>query len=172
MNRIRRLIIVVPSLVVSLALTGLLGGCGFQPRGSNPSTGEVPGRIMINGLSTYDPLYRTLSSELSRVGSSTVGESSEADAVLHLFDQLIERRVLTLDSSAKVIEYELEQALRFRLTEPDGTIRVEDQRVRVLRIAFAPPSGVLGYSREIDEIRADMRRDLARKILNRIAAQY
>ena len=175
MNRIQALSTMAlrtlgPRTVLLLLLVGLLHGCGFEPRGQATSVGKLPARILIQGLEPYDPLYRRLAGELSRAGSTAVTEAAEADAQLNLTEHFHERRILTLDRRAKVIEYELEEAIQFRLNDPGGDTRIEDQRVRVLRTVFAPPSGVLGYNREIDEVRDDMRRDLSRRILNRIAA--
>jgi outer membrane lipopolysaccharide assembly protein LptE/RlpB len=177
MNPIRRRWLDAPTAsarrfaVAVLLLVGLLQGCGFQPRGQSMAVGELPARVLVLGLASYDPLYRSLAGELSRAGSTLVTDAAETDAVLLLSGYAAEQRILTLDSSAKVIEYELEEAVRFRLNDPDGRTRVQEQRVRVLRILYAPPSGVLGYGHEIDAVRADMRRDLARRILQRIAAQ-
>jgi outer membrane lipopolysaccharide assembly protein LptE/RlpB len=158
-------------VILLLILAGLLYGCGFQPRGQDTAVGQLPAKVLIKGLASYDPLYRSLAGALSRAGSTVVSETTEADVQLSFSDHFYERRVLTLDRRAKVIEYELEEAIQFRLNDPKGDTRIEDQRVRVLRTVFAPPSGVLGYSREIDEVRENMRRDLSRRILNRIAAQ-
>ena len=156
-----------------LALTAafVLAGCGFEPRGTGAATGSLPERVSIRGLATYDPLYRALAAELSRAGSKAVGEAEGAEAALHVYDHRFESRILTLDSSAHVIEYELEEAVQFHLSGPEGARRVEGQRLRVLQTVFVPPSGVLGYNREIDAVRGDMRRELARRMLARIAAQ-
>lgn len=159
------------NLAPLLGLVLILAGCGFQPRGTTVATGVLPERIQIRGLATYDPLYRRLARELSRAGSTAVSDPQTGVPVLYLYDHVYDQRILTLDSTANVIEYELEEAVRFRLSDPAGESRVADQRVRVLQTVFAPPSGVLGYNREIDAVREDMRRDLTQRILNRIAAQ-
>lgn len=80
--------------------------------------------------------------------------------------------MLSVDSRNKASEYELEESARIRVTR--GSIagsEGDEETVRVMRIQFRPSAGVLSGERESELLRRDMVRELAQKILARVAAR-
>jgi outer membrane lipopolysaccharide assembly protein LptE/RlpB len=53
----------------------------------------------------------------------------------------------------------------------DGEPLAEPQTVRVLRIQFQPATDILARRREAELQREDMHRELAQRVLQRVAAQ-
>lgn len=161
-------------LLSFLALSVLLGvsACGFQPRGHALNLSGLPGPVTIVGVDRYSPLHRELSRQLDSAGIGITDTISGAGSILRLRDLSSSRRVLSVDSRNKQVEYELEESVRFSLRSGSDDERVPEQTVRVLRIQYNPEDEVLGRSNEEQMLRKDMRRDLAGRILQRLATQY
>jgi LPS-assembly lipoprotein len=156
-------------LLLLVLLLPLLGACGFQPRGQTAPLVELGGPLQVTGLGLHDPLYRELQQalELAGAGAATDGGA----AVLRISDRRSTRRVLSVDNRNKAVEYELEESFRFSVHDAQGRERVPEQDLLSLRIIFNPEDEVLGRNREEDLLRADMRRDLANRLVERLAAQ-
>jgi LPS-assembly lipoprotein len=161
-------------LVALLALLGLLAlsaGCGFKPRGQTVDLTSVPGPLHISGIRPYSPLARELRRQLEQTGIAVVDARADSGSVLRIGRRDTDSRVLSVNSRNKAVEYELEESARIALYGLDGRELVAPQTVRVLRILLRPGETLLGSNREEDLLRADMRRELAERIVRRIAAQ-
>ncbi|MCB1725453.1 MAG: hypothetical protein H6959_08390 [Chromatiaceae bacterium] len=157
-------------LPLALATALLAGGCGFQPRGQ--IDGSLPSPLHIAGLSPYSTLHRELTQQLEAVHGTLSTSADSAAATLHIVRRDSEARVLSVDSRNKASEYELEESARIRVTR--GSIagsEGDEETVRVMRIQFRPSAGVLSGERESELLRRDMVRELAQKILARVAAR-
>lgn len=151
----------------------VLAGCGFQPRGQVQGVSGIPSPLHVSGIRTYSALHRELKKQLEQVGVSVAANAAGSAAVLHIRKHDSDRRVLSVDSRNKTVENELEESARFELRSPDRQeVLATEQTARVLRIQFAPRETVLGNRREEDLLRQDMRRELAQRILQRIAARH
>lgn len=163
-------VLLIMLLAASLGLISLTG-CGFQPRGQNAGLGAVPSPLYISGIGRFSELHRALERELIRAGGSLAKDAVSSAIVLHVIRHDSDARVLSVDSSNKAVEYEHEEMARIVLRR--GQIGVsEPQTVRVLRIQLAPGSEILISEREAEHLRGDMRRELAQRILQRVAAQH
>jgi outer membrane lipopolysaccharide assembly protein LptE/RlpB len=153
-----------------LLLALLIAGCGFQPRGQTPRLSGVPGPILISGILPASPLQRALVRELEAAGATVAPSRTQGVAVLDIDRLRSERRVLSVDSRNKAVEYELAESARFALRSADGRELVPAQTARVLRIQFRPGDAILASDREAELVREDMREELASKIVRRLAA--
>lgn len=156
------------ALVLALALT-LLAGCGFQPRGESGGLADLPNPLYISGLRPYSPLHRELSAQLANHGVA-LSETPDGVARLSVHQHYADSRLLSVDSSNKAVEYELEEALRFSLFDAAQTKQIDEQTVHVLRIQYRPRQAILAAEREAELLRDDMRRELVQKLLQRLAA--
>lgn len=159
------------SLLSLLTLAVAIGGCGFQPRGHSGALGDMPSPVHIAGIDRFSALHRELVSQLQRAGASITASSADSAVVLLIRDLESDARLLTVDSRNKAVEYELEESARFEIRSPDQQVPVKPQTVRVLRIQFQPPEAILASEREATLLRKDMRRELAQRMLQRVAAQ-
>lgn len=155
-------------VLVFLALT--LSGCGFQPRGLTTTLSGVPSPVFVSGITSYSDLYRELGLQLKIAGVELVPSAAESASVLRITGVDSEARVLSVNSRNKAVEYELEESASFSLLASDGRELIKTQRVAVLRIQYRPEIGVLGSDREGELLRRDMRRDVAGRIVRRLAA--
>ncbi len=159
------------TLTLGLLLATLaLSGCGFHLRGTGPGAGTLNTPVAIAGLPPYGPLQRELRRALDAAGAQ-LDETTPQPAVLRVANHDSSRRVLSVDSRNKASEYELLEALEFRLTSASGEELVASQTVRTVRVLFNPETEVLGRNREEDLLREDMRRELAERVVQRLAAQ-
>ncbi len=154
-----------------LAASFLLTSCGFQPRGQAHPIDGIPGPIYIIGEQPYSDIYRELKRQLGIAGVSVVTDAQSSQTTLRIIDWDHDRRVLSLNSRNKVVEYELEETVRFSMRTTDGDELVPPQKIRVVRIQFNPQDAVLGAGREGELLREDMLRELVERMLGRLAAQ-
>ena len=165
----RRIPAATPLLLV-LAIA-LAAGCGFQPRGHTGSHANLPGQIRIKGLSSFTDLYRQLDRQLQLAGTEVLNDTNGSAPALIVIDTDSERRLLSVNSRNRAVEYELIGEASFALHAADGSQLIAPQTLRVLRILFQPEVRVLGSERESHLLRRDMREELAGRIIRRLAAQ-
>ena len=156
--------------LLAAALAPLAAGCGFQPRGQTPGAEAIPAPLYISGISPYSALHREIEEQLRIAGVALAPVAAESAAVLSVADWRQESRLLSVDSRNKAVEFELEESARFGLRARGGEELVATQTARATRIQFRPETAVLGSSREAELLRADMIRDLAQRIVRRLAA--
>ncbi len=153
-----------------IALLTLLQGCGFHLRGA----AELPpsiSPIYIQGVGKHDPLRKGFRQSFSRAGIQITAEQSKASTILNITKQKQDRRVLSVDSRGKVVEYEISQALEFELLDASGTRLMENQSVGSQRAYENPETEILGKNQEEKMLRRDLRRDLIWRVVNRMQEQ-
>jgi LPS-assembly lipoprotein len=156
-------------VLVLLYLTA--SGCGFQPRGHAVALSTVPGPVFIAGIASYSDLYRALKLQLDLAGVEIAPSAADSASVLRISGVRSAAEVVAFNSRNKAIEYELEESAFFSLHAADGRQLVENQRIQVLRIQYRPEVGVLGSDREGELLREDMRKEIAERIVRRLATQ-
>lgn len=156
--------------VLLVAITLSVSGCGFQPRGQVLSLGGVPSPIHVSGIRPHSGLQRELARQLETAGVGIAASAADSAAVLRIDRRSSDSRVLSVDSRNKAVEYELEESARFSLRGADGRELAAEQTVRAVRIQLRPGDAILAADREADRLRADMHRELAERIVRRLAA--
>ncbi len=156
--------------ITVLLLVLVTEGCGFKLRGIHSLPASIS-PLFIEGVSREHELTNALTSQLKSAGILIIDERKEANAILRLSDYSSDRRVVALNKSGKVAEYELHEALRFELVDGSGTELVSSQQVSLLQSYVNPEDRVLGKQLEEDFLRRDMRRDLADQIIRRLETQ-
>ena len=154
-------------MAVSLAM--LVSGCGFQMRGEWQLPASVQNTVMTGGA---QQLYTHLQREF-RAASANLerppGESGVARIVVS--QNVMDRRVLSVDNTGKVIEYELFYLLRFKVVGADGNVLVKEQQINMVRDYPFISTEVGGAYNEELLLRDNMYKDMARQIMRRIQAQ-
>ncbi len=154
---------------VLLALVMMMSACGFQPRGNSTDLSQVPTPLYISGIAYHSDLHRELRRQLRRAGV-TVAETAEDGALLlRISEHDTDSRLLSLDSRNRAIETELEESVWVSAYDRAGNERLAPQQIRVLRILYRPPKEILGAGREAELLRADMRKEIAQRIMDRLA---
>ncbi len=66
---------------------------------------------------------------------------------------------------ARTAEYELTGETTFSVSRADGTVLVPERRIRAQAVFLRDPDDLLGSSAERDELRREIREELAERIL-------
>lgn len=148
-----------------------LSACGFHLRGDVKLDARLS-KITIEGVDAYDPFVRELTRALTNNGALVVAESKDATAVLKVMSNSSKRRALSVSSAGKVREYELYQALEFKVVDTAGRELLAPQRLELTRDYLFDKEDVLGKSNEEETLRRDLRRDLVRLVMLRLEALH
>ncbi len=156
----------LPLIFVLLSLSA----CGFHPRGQAmaPSTQLSP--VLVSGLPAHHPFYRELTHQLELSGVDLTTDQQAASTLLKIHSQKTNRRILSVNARNKTVEYEIEESLEYSIQHPQGASVGEHQFLKANRILFNPGIQILGRDREETLLRADMHKQLARLLINQLAA--
>ena len=153
-----------------LAIVLVLAGCGFKLRGNYALGSEFSLSHLQTQGSVSRILLESLRLGLTGSGSTMTAVRSEATAIIVLQREQVERRVLTVSSSAKVREYELYYGIEFEVQDAQGKTVVPRQQVELRRDYLFDENEVLAKDTEEAVVRKEMVRDAAQQILRRIQA--
>lgn len=145
----------------------LLSGCGFHLRGSV----ELPAALeslYIAGTPSDGELAVAIEIALASNGGQRAADRETATAVLAIEDERFTRRVLSVDSSGKALEYELNYRLAYTLYSVEGKELVAYQRIEQQRDYLYDAGNVLGMSDEEQALRETMRRSGVNRMLQRL----
>lgn len=152
-----------------LGLLSAISGCGFHPRGSSalPSAMAV---TYIKSGQPYGSLVDDFSAALQAQGGRITRQRSEATAVLHIVSNEIEKRVLSVDTAGKVLEFEVRQTIRFSVETSEKLPIVEQQEISLARDYIFSSAEALSAEREDKIIRKALQRNLVNLAMLRITA--
>lgn len=146
------------TLVLSIAV---LTACGWQLRGQV----NLPAPLRILAVDNQGVENITENYVRQALLSNGVTLSDEADYKLTLLQENNTRRVLAVTSNAKASEYELKQTLQARIHKGEWQELIE---VSSFRTQLYDAAAEIGKAQEAAELRADMRRDNANRLLRRL----
>lgn len=159
----------LPIGTVIFATLLLLQGCGFHLRG----TADLPASISpihIQGLGEYDELRIELTQIFKSNSIDVIKEQTQASSQLRI-TRSSGRRVLSVDGSGKVAEYELQEGAKFTLVSAEGIELVPEQTIDLIQTYLNAEDEVLGKQQEESMLRKDMHRDLASRLIRRLQSQ-
>lgn len=156
-----------------LALTGAasvaaLAGCGFRLRGAGAGQQQYPFRLLyIAGTATA----MTSQIKLLLAGQVQVTDkAADAEAVLTVLTDREQRSASAISASAQVREVELLQLFDFSLTNTSGRILIDAAPIQARRFVSYRENEAVAKEAEFELLFRDMRNDVARQVLRRLAA--
>ena len=158
----------------ALLAGGALGGCGFRPRGSGTAPG-VGARVFVDadrGLSVLPELREAL---LER-GFALAGNRDEADLLLRAGDESVAERIVSVQRTGRVSEYELIHEVNLLVARgvdgapPAYAPDAVPNRVSVTREYTWDVTEVLGKENEARILKLELRRELVRQMVLRTLA--
>ena len=153
--------------VLALVIVAAIAGCGYQLRGTALLPPEL-GAVHITGPRDISIAIARL---LDGAGVRVEPTRDSAGTMLQISDEQLDRRVLSIHpDTGKESEFELAYRVKFRVTDADGEELVPEQTVSLLRDYVFDVRAVLGKRREQEVLHAEMRRDAAARIVERIGA--
>ena len=153
---------------------GALGGCGFRPRGSGSGPG-VAGSVFVDadrGLSVLPELREAL---LER-GFTLAPNRDEAELLLRVGGERVAERIVSVQSTGRVSEYELLHEVNLLIAPRAGEgppaypADALPNRVGVTREYTWDVTEVLGKANEARILKLELRRELVRQVVLRTLA--
>ncbi len=152
----------------------MLQACGFHPRGSITELSD-PGSIFIDA-SRDSTLTTELQKALSERAFRIATNRDDADIWLRLTGEQQIQRIVSLQSTGRVSEFELSHSVNMLIAqaEEDQEIAYDAEqspnRVEVIREYTYDTRGILGKENEARTLRGEMREELIRQIVLRAIA--
>ncbi|MGD8933445.1 MAG: LPS assembly lipoprotein LptE [Gammaproteobacteria bacterium] len=157
-----------------LQISGLLliacavAACGFHLRGSY-NLPEHLSPLFIDKDSMSLELYRELRSALVASGVGLTDDAAAASSVLKVNKEQRSRDVISVDTLGRAREYRLIYRLVFSL-QASGEALIDKSNIQLTRNLLFDPETVLGVAQEREYVYADMIRDSAGQVLQKLQA--
>jgi LPS-assembly lipoprotein len=150
-----------------LLTVGVLAGCGFHLRGSQP----LPYESIYVGAPANSELGAALRRSIRASAGTRIADSpQEAEAVLAVVGENREKVILTLDTAGRVREFQLRYRFVFRLHDRKGADLLPQTEILLTRDFTFNDSVLLAKEQEEALLYADMQNDLVQQIVRRLAA--
>lgn len=153
----------------------LVQACGFQPRGSITELSD-PGSIFIDATrdsTLTSDLEKALTDRAFRIAPNR----DAADIWLRLTGEQQVQRIVSLQSTGRVSEFELSHSVNMQVAQSNTGQDIKydpvqsPNRVEVIREYTYDTRGVLGKENEARTLRGEMREELIRQIVLRAIAR-
>jgi LPS-assembly lipoprotein len=151
-----------------LLITCAVAACGFHLRGSYDLP-EHLSPLFIDKDSMSLELYRELRSALVASGVGLADDAAAASSVLKVNSEQRSRDVISVDTLGRAREYRLIYRLVFSL-QASGEALIDNSSVQLTRNLLFDPETVLGVAQEREYVYADMIRDSAGQVLQKLQA--
>ena len=149
---------------VLLVLTLFMVGCGWHLKGQV----ELPIGLRILNLDASAVSFDTQKLLKQALLSNGVTLALDAPYTLKILQDTAKKRTLAVTSNAKASEYELIQTLKFVLLDDQGEALGVPLEVVTYRTQLYDVNAVIGKAREEQNLRRQMKRDNASKLLQRL----
>lgn len=149
-------------IIIYLLLTT---SCGFHLRGAGGFQIE---RLYIDAISANNT-----AAEIKRIveeeGLTIAEKPEQAQIVVHLSNETIDRRVLSISAiSGKLEEVELNLSVELEITQPNGEKIQALQKVSLIRDYSFDETAVLAVAAEEEILIAEMFREIVAQIIRRL----
>lgn len=115
-------------------------------------------------------LHNEMKSSLKSSDGQLVSSPEQAGMVIKVLRDEMRRRVLSLSSTGKANEFELNYSLRYILLDAEGKILMDQQELEIYRDYFNNQEQVLAKNNEENVIRKEMYQQAVRMIFARARA--
>jgi len=169
----------IASVFTVTLLLVFVTACGFQLRGSelrgSESVSASRARVFVD-TSRDSTIREELRKVLSDRAFTVVDNRDDANVWLRVSDEQLSQRIVSVEKTGKVSEYELAHSVRIQIAQAvENALPSYDpdqvaNRVEVVREYTYDQGGVLGKEDEADILRIEMRRELASQIMLRTVA--
>lgn len=159
------------NLFFVLGLACVLAACGFQLRGTGGSRAAVPESWKSMHLVSGNPngeFSRNVTALFAANGVNWT-DSESANFNLVLTPESFEQRNLSLNSEARVAEFELTMRSQFSVLDASHKEVMPPTAVTVVKQMENDPRNVVGKEGEMRLIQNEMRYELAEQIMRRIS---
>jgi LPS-assembly lipoprotein len=153
-------------LLVTVLLLSITA-CGFHLRGQ----AQLPPMLKtlyVQGVNTSTGFGLQLKRALEQNNVEVLANYQQGSAVLTVLKNTIEQRVLSVGSSARASEYELNGLLRYQLSDPSGQIIKGPEDIEASRNYVFDQTQVLAKGDEEVMLREQIHQQLIQNMLRRL----
>jgi LPS-assembly lipoprotein len=154
-----------------LCIVVLLAACGFQLRGTGTSRTALPEAWKSMHLVTDNPngeFSRNITALFAAHGVQWT-DRANAKYNLVLSPERFDQRSLSLNSEARVSEFELTMSSQFSIVDASNKEVMPATPVSIIKQMENDPRNVVGKEGEVQLIQNEMRYELAEQIMRRIS---
>lgn len=152
-------------VLLLIALSLALAGCGFHLRGSGGPT--FAQGILLQGINSGNPLYADFNSALTLVGGRLVKSPGESAGIVYVHRAYHSRRSLTLSRFGRSTEFDLSYRIVYDVRSPTGEVLLPRQDIEVRRDYFNDQTLPLAQVAEEGVMRVEMQKEAAQTLLRR-----
>jgi len=153
--------------ILLMTLTLMLSSCGWQLRDAQIVPSSI-GSIYISSSNPSSALITELKRALDTYGVKVAPNSAGADYSVVIVDFRQNHRAASLNPSARVAEYQLNEDVDFYITDVKGNQIIPLSTASVERVYEFSEDDILASDNEEKFVRNGMREDIVRQILNRL----
>lgn len=152
-----------------ILLTLALGACGYRLQGTVDLPDNI-NKVYLQGASgdLRDHFTRTLRSSSVRIVDSV----GQAELVINMLNERLDRRVLSLSPIGKANEFELAYKLDYELLDNQGAVLAHNQSVEIIREYYHDQEAVIAQAIEEQVIINEMYKQAVRSILDLARTQF
>lgn len=153
-------------LVIFLALA--LPACGWHVRGTSPGVANLEGVVVsLHSPAGIGQLYREVRAALQASGAEVVEPRPDVPTVV-LYQERRDTRNISGGRGAEVQEYEMRYEVDWELRDGEGEPLLERTTLQQFRSYRFERGQVLGSERREDVVLAELQRDVAMLLSNRV----
>ncbi len=153
--------------ILLMTLTLIVSSCGWQLRDTQIIPSSI-GSIYVSSSNPNSALITELKRALNTYGVSVASNSAGADYAVVIVDFRQNHRTASLNASARVAEYQLNEDVDFYITDSEGNQITPLSTASVERVYEFSEDDILASDNEEKFVRDGMREDIVRQILNRL----
>lgn len=155
--------------ILMIGLLLLTSACGFHLRGSQTTKFDISNVYIHSSSATK--LATEVKSQLTSSGSSVAASSDTAKYILTLKEERFEKSVLSVNAATgKVEEYQILYTAKMDVSQGDGKLLAENDRISSSRDFTFDENAVLGKFSEEELLQEDIVRRAASQVLRRLQA--
>ena len=157
----------VTQTTLLLALTLLLGACGFHLRGQGAFA--LPFQTLyIKSANDYAPFITELKHALKTNGVQITDTSDQAQLTLHIVSEVADRQILSLSGGGRVREYLLQYRISLRAYDQKQQDWIAAEEITLRRDFSYDDTQILAKEQEEALLYQNMRSDAVQQILRRL----
>ena len=155
------------AILLCLALSLLLAGCGFQLRGASGIPEAIQPLALKCAPPVPDRICRAVKDQLT-LGKVNLVSTSEAATVLRLTNFRQERRANAVTERAATAEFTLRNSIELEVIAADQTPLIATERVNTSETFDYDETNVLAKQREEEALQQVLAQRLAQQVLFRL----
>ncbi len=155
------------SLLAASGSALLLAACGFRLRGVR----DLPFATLYINASAFAEMTAQIRRAIDAQSTTRVVDTpKEAEAVLDITENRVEKVILSLNSAGRVREYQLRQRFSFKVRKPNSEEIAPVATIEVRRDLTFNDTEVLAKQDEEQLLFDEMRGDVVQQLLRRLQA--